>query len=184
MKAPAAARGGVELQPGRARVTGRVVPVTSPLSAPISGRPCIFYEVIGSNHTWPWHDRRSYPPGRVRFGIDDGDRQWLIVILPAAPSLGLLEAEGALQCSIDGEVFRRTIYAGESPETDRLLDPGGAGSRADTYLNVEERIVGAGDTLTVTGDVIEELDIEAQASHFRSPPTRMFVRAKALRTRR
>jgi hypothetical protein len=169
----------VELQPGRAQVTGPVVPPRSLLRAPISGRPCVFYQVIGANHTWPWHDRRFYPPGEVRFGIDDGDRQLSIVVPAVAPSLGPMAAEGALQCSIAGEVVRRTIYAGESPDTDRFLDPGGLGP-ADAYLDVEERIVAAGDALTVTADIIEEIDLEAQSPDFRRPPTRLLLRARSL----
>jgi hypothetical protein len=173
---------GVELQPERAEVTGRVSSAGAPLRAPISGRPCAFYQVIGTNHTWPWHDRRFYPPGDVRFWIDDSDRQLLIVVPRFAPSFGPLEAEGALQCSMTGEVVRRTIYAGESPDTDRLLEPGGLGSGPDAYLHAEERIVTAGDTLTVTGDIIEEIDVEGESSHFRSPPTRRFLRARSLRS--
>jgi hypothetical protein len=169
-------------RPGRAQVSGRVVSSSSPLRAPISGRRCAFYQVIGTNHTWPWHDRRSYPLGAVRFSIDDGDRQVLIVVPPLAPSLGPMEAEGAFQCSIAGKVVRRTIYAGESPDTDHLLEPGPFGSRPDAYLDVEERIVAAGDALTVDGEIMEEIDVEAQAPHFRRLPTRMFLRARSLRS--
>jgi len=171
----------IELQPGRAQVTGRVV-VGPPLRAPISGRPCAFYQVIGTNHTWPWHDRRFYPPGGARLWIDDGYGQLLIVVPPWAPSLGPLEPAGALRCSIAGEVIRRTIYAGESPDTDRLLEPGGLGDRPDTYLDVEERILAAGDTLAVAGEVMEEIDIEAQSPNPRSLPTRMFLMARSLRS--
>src|SRR3954468_9196082 len=97
---------GVELQSERAEVTGRVSSAGAPLRAPISGRLCAFYQVIGTNHTWPWHDRRFYPPKGVRFWIDGGDRQLLIVVPRSAPSLGPMETEGALQCSIAGEVVR------------------------------------------------------------------------------
>jgi hypothetical protein len=172
----------VELPPGRAQITGQVMPPDSPLRAPISGRLCAFYQVIGTNHTWPWHDRRFYPPEGVRFWIEGGDRQLLIVVARSAPTLGPMVTEGSLQCSIAGEVVRRTIYAGESPDTDHLLEPGGLGSRPDTYLNAEERIVVAGDTLTVTGDIVEEIDGQAQSPGFRSPPTRIFLRARSLRS--
>jgi hypothetical protein len=170
------------VEPGRVQVTGRVVPSGSPLRAPISGRLCVFYQVIGTNHTWPWHDRRFYPPEGVRFWIDDGDRQLLIAVPPSAPTLGPMEPVGAFQCSIAGEVVRRTIYVGESPDTDRLFEPDRPGARSDAYLNAEERIVAVGDAVTATGEIMEELDIEAQASHFRSLPTRMFLRAQSLRS--
>jgi hypothetical protein len=93
-----------------------------------------------------------------------------------------METEGALRCSLASEVVRKTIYAGESPDTDRLLEPFSAASRPDSYINVEERIVAAGDTLTVIGDVIEEIDLEAQAPNFRALPTRTFLRARSLRS--
>jgi hypothetical protein len=169
----------VELAPGRAQVTGQVVLAGAPLRAPISGRPCAFYQVIGTNHTWPWHDRRSYPPGGARFWMDD-DQQLLIVVPPSGPSLGPLETEGALRCRLAGEVVRRTIYAGESPETDRLFEPVGYAPRPDAYVNVEERIVAAGETLTVIGDLVEELDLELQAPNFRTLPTRTSLRARSL----
>jgi hypothetical protein len=172
----------VELRPGPAQVTGQVVPAHPLLRAPLSGRRCAFYQLIGRNHTWPWHDRRSYPPGNVRLLIDDGDRQLLVAVPASAPSLGTMEAEGALQCSIAGEVVRRTIYPGESPDTDRLLEPGGLVFRPDAYLDVEERIVAAGDSLTVAGDIIEEIDTDAQSPDFRRPPTRMILRARSLRS--
>jgi hypothetical protein len=172
----------VERQPGPAQVIGQVVPANPLFRAPLSGRPCAFYQVIGRNHTWPWHDRRSYPPGGVRLWIDDGDGQLLVAVPSSAPSPGTMEAAGALQCSIAGEAFRRTIYPGESPETDRLLEPGGLAFRPDAYLDVEERIVAVGDWLTVTGDFIEEIDLEAQSPDFRRPPTRMILRARSLRS--
>ena len=83
------------------------------------------------------------------------------------------ETGAGIQCSIVGRVARRTIYAGESPETDRLLEPGGYPFRPDAYLHAEERIVTAGDTLTVGGEIFEEIDGQAQSPNFRSPPTRM-----------
>ena len=171
-----------ELQPGPAQVTGQVMPAEPLLRAPVSGRSCVYYQVIGRNHSWPWHDRRSYPPADVGFWIDDGGGQLWIVVPPSAPSPGSKETEETIQCSIAGDVVRRTIYAGESPETDRLLDPGGFPFRPDAYLNVEERIVAAGDTLTVGGEIIEEIALEGGFVNYRSPPTRMILRARALRS--
>jgi hypothetical protein len=172
----------VELRPGPAQVTGQVVPTHPLLQAPLSGRRCALYQLIGSNHTWPWHDRRSYPPGGARLWIDDGHGQLLVVVPPSAPSLGAMETDRPFQCSIAGEVVRRTIYPGESPETDRLLEPGGLVFRPDAYLDVEERIVAAGDSLTVAGDIIEQIDTDAQSPDFRRPPTRMILRARSLRS--
>jgi len=175
----------VELQPGPAQVTGRVVPAGPLLRAPVSGRPCVYYQVIGSNHVWPWHDRHCYPAGQVGFWIDDHGAQLWIVVPPSAPSQsspGSTEAETALQCSITGQVVRRTIYAGESPATDRFLEPRGYPFRPDAYLHAEERIVAAGDTLSVGGEIIEEIDPQGQSPHFRGPPTRMLLRARSLRS--
>ena len=100
----------VELQPGLAQVTGRVVPAGPPVRAPLSGRPCVYYQVIGRNHVWPWHDRLCYPTAEVCFWIDDdGARLWIVV--PRSPtsqsSPGATEAGASFQCSIVGEVVRR-----------------------------------------------------------------------------
>lgn len=170
----------VELQPGPAQVTGQVVPAKPLLRAVISGRPCVYYQVIGKNHVWPWHDRRSYPSAEIGFWLDDGGgRLWIVV--PPSPSPG--SSEAPIECALAGGAVRRTIYAGESPETDRLLDPGGFPFRPDAYLHAEERIIVAGDTLTVGGEIIEEFDLEGQSPDFRRPPTRLILRARSLRSR-
>jgi hypothetical protein len=170
----------VELRPGPAQVTGLVLPTKPLLRAPISGRPCAYYQVIGNNHLWSWHERRCYPPGEVVLWISDGSDR-LSIVIPSSRPAPTATAQ-TLQCSIVGHVVRRTIYAGESPETDRLLGPGGFPFQPDTYLEAEERIIAAGDSLTVSGDVLLELDLGAQAPNFRSPPTRMILRARSLRS--
>lgn len=88
----------------------------------------------------------------------------------------------SIQCSIGGEVVRRTIYAGESPETDRFLEPPAYPFRPDAYVEAEERIVASGDILSVGGEVSEELDPRERSPDFRQPPTRMLLRARALRS--
>jgi len=177
----------VELRPGLAEVTGRVVLATPPLRAPISGRPCIFYQVIGRNHAWPWHERLCYPTAEASFWIDDdGARLWIVV--PRSPSLqsspGAAETGASIRCSFGGEAVRRTIYAGESPGTDRFLEPPSYPFRPDAYLEVEERIVAAGDILRVGGEIIEEIDPGERAPDFRRPPTRMLLSARSLRSAR
>jgi hypothetical protein len=175
----------VELRPGLAQVTGRVVPAGPPLRAPISGRPCVYYQVIGRNHVWPWHDRRCYPTAEVGFWIDDeGARLWIVV--PPSPTSqsppGATETGASIQCSIVGEVVRRTIYAGESPETDRFLEPPAYPFRPDAYVEAEERIISADDVLSVGGEVVEELDPAERSPDFRQPPTRMLLWARSLRS--
>jgi hypothetical protein len=175
----------VELRPGLAQVTGRVVPAGPPLRAPISGRPCVYYQVIGRNHAWPWHDRLCYPTAEVGFWIDDdGARLWIVV--PPSPtsqsSPGATQTGESIQCSLVGEVVRRTIYAGESPETDRFLEPPAHPFRPDAYVEAEERIVASGDVLSVGGEITEELDPGGRSPDFRQPPTRMRLWARSLRS--
>jgi hypothetical protein len=175
----------VELQPGLAEVTGQVVPAGPPLRAPISGRPCVYYQVIARNHAWPWHDRLCYPTAEVGFWIDDdGARLWVVV--PRAPTSqsasGATDSGASFQCSIAGEAVRRTIYAGESPETDRFLEPPAYPFRPDAYVEAEERIVASGDVLSVGGEIIEELDPRERSPDFRQPPTRMVLWARSLRS--
>ncbi|HET6279524.1 MAG TPA: hypothetical protein VFH73_01100 [Polyangia bacterium] len=164
-----------------AQVTGRVIPIGPPLRAPISGRPCVYYQVMGRNHVWPWHDRRGYPESDVGFWIEDGGGQvWIMV--PASPVSTGPEETAAVQCSITGDGFHKTIYAGESPETDRFLDPVGSPFEPDAYLNVEERIVVAGDTLEIVGEVFEEITLQGESLNYRSPPTRTILKARSLRS--
>ena len=175
----------VELQPGLAQVTGRVVPAGPPLRAPISGRRCVYYQVIGRNHVWPWHDRLCYPTAEVCFWLDDdGTRLWIVVPRSATSqsSPGATETGASFQCSIVGEVVRRTIYAGESPETDRFLEPPAYPFRPDAYVEAEERIVASDDILSVGGEIIEEIDPRGRSPDSRQPPTRMLLRARSLRS--
>jgi hypothetical protein len=175
----------VELQPGLAQVTGRVVLAGPPARAPLSGRPCVYYQVIGRNHVWPWHDRLCYPTAEVCFWIDDdGARLWIVV--PRSPtsqaSPGATQTGASFQCSIVGEVVRRTIYAGESPETDRFLEPPAYPFRPDAYVEAEERIVASDDILSVGGEIIEEIDPRGRSPDSRQPPTRMLLRARSVRS--
>ena len=161
-----------DLLPGPAQITGHVRASGPLLQAPVSGRPCVYYQVLGQNHVRPWHDRPSYPPSDVGFWIDDdgGGRLWVVV--PPSPSI---------ECTLTGEGFRRTIYAGESPELDRLLDPGGFPFAPDAYVKVEERIVVEGDALTIAGQVLEEISARGRAVNYRSPPVRLILRAQSIR---
>jgi hypothetical protein len=160
-----------DLLPGPAQITGHVRASEPLLRAPVSGRPCVYYQVLGQNHVRPWHDRPSYPPSDVGFWIDDaGGPLWVVV--PASPSI---------ECTMIGDGFRRTIYAGESHELDRLLDPGGFPFAPDAYVKVEERIVVQGDTLTVAGQVLEEISARGRAVNYRSPPVRLILRAQSIR---
>jgi hypothetical protein len=173
----------VDLQPGLAEVTGRVVAAGPPLRAPISGRPCVYYHVIGRNHAWPWHDRHCYPTAEVCFWIDDdGARLWIVV--PRSPTSQSTSGgtRDSIQCSIAGEVVRRMIYAGESPETDRFLQPPAHPFRPDAYVEAEERIVASGDIISVGGEIIEELDPRERSPDSRQPPTRMLLWARSLRS--
>jgi hypothetical protein len=170
------------LSPGPAQVTGWVRASGPPMQAPISGRTCIYYQVIGRNHVWPWHDRRSTPASDVAFWIDDGGGQLLIVVPPSSPKPRVIDdGDPTLDCAVAGDGFRRTIYLGESPALDRLLDPGGLSFPPDAYLHVEERIIAEGDRLTIGGQVIEELTVEGQALNYRSPPMRLVLRARSIR---
>jgi hypothetical protein len=175
----------VELRPGLAQVTGRVVPAGPPLRAPISGRPCVYYQVIARNHAWPWHDRLCYPTAEACFWIDDdGARLWIVV--PPSPTSqsasGDTETGTSFQCTIVGEVVRRTLYAGESPESDRFLKPPAYPFRPDAYVEAEERIVVSGDMVSVGGEIIEELDSRERSPDSRRPPVRMLLRARSLRS--
>ena len=171
-----------DLSPGPAQVTGRVRAWGPPMQAPISGRSCIYYQVIGRNHVWPWHDRRSAPASDVAFWIDDGGDQLLIVVPPSSPKPKVInDGDPTLDCAVAGDGFRRTIYLGESPALDRLLDPGGLSFPPDAYLHVEERIIAEGDRLTIGGQVVEEITVEGQSLNYRSPPMRLVLRARSIR---
>jgi hypothetical protein len=161
-----------ELVPGPAQITGHVRASGPLLRAPVSDRPCVYYQVLGRNHVRPWHDRPSYPPSDTAFWIDDEAGGQLWVLVPASPSI---------ECTLTGDGFRRTIYAGESPALDRLLDPGGFPFAPDAYVKVEERIVVQGDALTVAGQVLEEISARGRTVNYRSPPVRLILRAQSIR---
>ena len=59
--------------------------------------------------------------------------------------------------------------------------PGGYPFRQDAYLRAVERIIAAGDNLTVGGEIIEDIDPHEQSWHPRRPPTRMILIAQSIR---
>jgi len=107
-------------------------------------------------------------------------------VVPRSPTSqsppGATETGDSIQCSIGGEVVRRTIYAGESPETDRFLEPPAYPFRPDAYVEAEERIIASGDVLIVGGEIVEELDPRERSPDFRQPPTRLLLWARSLRS--
>lgn len=173
----------VNLRPGVARIAGRVVAGRDRLRAPLSGRDCVYYQIHGKNHRRPWHDRFNYPPQGARFEIeDDSGRIYLNLPPQPAEDPGRVGAGARPFCEISGDTFRRTIYDGESPELDRLLDPGRFASARDAYLDAEERIITEGDRVTAIGEVIEEIKPEGTSPNYRTPPMCLTFWVQKIRT--
>ena len=172
----------VSLKPGAARIAGRVVAGAAGFTAPLSNRPCVYYQIHGRNHRRPWHDHFHHPPQGARIEVEDeSGRIWLNV--PAPPGGGPTRADPGVGsfCEIAGQPFRRTIYVGESRELDQLLSVGEADATPDDYLHAEEWIISVGDHITVLGEVIQEITPDGTSPNYRTPPMRLVFWVKSLR---
>jgi hypothetical protein len=164
-----------KLGSGPARVMGRAI-MRDPMRAPLSGRPCLYYQVRGRNHRRPWYDYFYYPPEGARFELEDESGRIWVNVPPRSnegPVLG--GVRGSAFCEIAGDVFRRTIYEGESPELDRFLDPGRFADSLDAYIEAEEHVIVEGDLVTAMGEVVEEITPDGTSLGYRSPPMRLVL---------
>jgi hypothetical protein len=166
-----------ELRPGPARVTGRVVPVGPPLVAPLSGQPCVFYQLQTRSREDPTQGklRRGhvhYPPAGVVFEIDDGTGRAMVRVPPPAPKPEPGDdLAWEVVCFIRGAGLGKVIGRGESAALDRLEEMSLFG------LSGVERILSAGDLVTVGGVAFEEIASDGQSASHRAPPTRQVLTA-------
>jgi hypothetical protein len=166
-----------ELRPGPARVTGRVVPVGPPLIAPLSGRPCVFYQLQTKSREDPTQGRFRrhhvhYPLEGAAFEIDDGTGRALIRVPPPAPKPEPGDdLAWEVVCFIRGPGVSKVIERGESAALDRLEEMSLFG------LSGVERILSAGDLVTVGGVAFEEIASDGRSASHRAPPTREVLTA-------
>ena len=72
----------VSLKPGAARIAGRVIAGAAGFTAPLSNRPCVYYQIHGRNHRRPWHDHFHYPPQGAHVEVEDESGR-ILLNLPA-----------------------------------------------------------------------------------------------------
>jgi hypothetical protein len=134
---------------GPIEITGRVISVAEPMPAPLSGRPCAYYEVVISGPGM-WGAEARGPCAVREFEIDDGTGRALVRVPPVGPEREVL-------CSLPGTHTERMDLVDDPPALQRLLaDPAYPRIGGGLPLFAAEAIVADGDTLTVAGYAVRD----------------------------
>lgn len=159
-------RPSADLTDGPARITGRVVPSGPLLNAPVSGTPCVFFQLQGPtgdntpDHAGGSRSRTStfqHPQQPVRFEIDDGAGRALVRVPPPPP------------VPLPGDQLLWEI----------VCSIGGAGTRTTTPHQLVERIIVPGDIVSVGGHAHAELVREGERQGYRSMASRLVITTNA-----
>jgi hypothetical protein len=146
--APIRIRDAVE---GPIEITGRVRAVAEPMAAPLSGRPCAYYQVVISGPGM-WGAAFRGPRAACELEIDDGTGRALVHVPPPGDL-----SEQEVLCALPGTHTEKTGLTGDPPALERLLaDPAYPRIDGGLPLFAAEAIVAEGDTLTVAGYAVRE----------------------------
>ncbi|MFO0613641.1 MAG: GIDE domain-containing protein [Polyangiaceae bacterium] len=168
-----------ELGPGMAaKVIGRVVPVeTGLLQAPLSGRPCVFYEAVVEEHVssgrsshWVERIRES---NRVDFALDDSTG---VVRVSSREQMDYLAERDSEQ--------RSGTFNDAAPHLEAFLARHGMKSQGWVFnksLRYREGVFEPGEAVAVVGVVEHEDDPDgsAEAQGYRATARRAVLKAPA-----
>jgi len=142
-----------------ARVVGRVVPMQT-MAAPLSGRPCVFYDITVEQYrsngrsSGSWHtilrERRGVP-----FLVEDGSGR------------ALVDPEGAQIAVVHDSTTRSGTLDDASPQEEALLARHGLKSQGwvlNKRLRYNEGVFEPGETVAVLGAGVREPDPSAVAA--------------------
>jgi hypothetical protein len=171
---------------GSARLTGRVVAVGNSLRAPLSGRPCVYWEVtlrVVSQRVYLLQQRGASagsgaavtikPRGGKAFEIDDDTGRARVVIPGPKVPVGRFGLNVCTSVPVDHPLSG--AYPAIPPELVSLAVAAGAVSEPSQFVEGDEGIIAAGDVITVGGELSYEVHSDVPAAHFRTPPERATV---------
>jgi hypothetical protein len=151
-----------------ARFSGTVLPIDSPLVAPLTGRPCTFWRVIVLEKRGKGYGEVLRREAGKDFSIRDDSGTLLVRVTGAK-----------LAVEIDGNASSG-VWRDPSPELERFLAANGeetTGWILNRQLRCNEAVIEEGESVTVAGVVHAEPDPEAQQkiSDYRETPMRMIL---------
>jgi hypothetical protein len=163
-------------QEGPIEITGRVVASGRPIAAPLSGQPCVYYEVVLSRLGPVLAEARG-PRTVQEFELDDGTGRALVRVPPPGPEPPMGDRpEREVLVSLPGSLTVKRSFVGPTPALDRLLaDPAYPPRGADAMTAAVEGVIVDGDKITVAGFAHLELMASRQSADHRSPPQGLVI---------
>jgi len=182
---------------GNVRLTGRVVATGDSLRAPLSGRPCVYYEVsVRVAYRWAHVEatrggggsrnlgRRASATFKRRAGeafeIDDGTGLALVT-MPLRVRVEGNAPEMYVCTAIP--VSHHAAWAGEMIPSVLLglaAEAGLLSGEVAQAIEGDEGIIADGDLITVGGQLSHEIRPDRKAAHFRAPPVRAILTGEPL----
>jgi len=151
---------------GTARVAGRATPIQPALTAPLSGRPCVYYEVIVDEYDEGW-SRLVHEAAGVRFAIEDDTGRAIVDPTHVRIDLRQDHKEGT-GLFRDADALHEDFLARHGHTSN--------GYFANKTIRYRESAITVGERVNAFGGGVREPDPEAvrQVAGYReAPPTRL-----------
>lgn len=163
---------------GLVRIRGRLSCADDLLVAPLSGRRCVFHDVIVDDLSRGPTITLLRQVRGLAFDVDDGTGTARVLFGDAGPVTALAAGPRHVNCSMDRDV---SLRGGSAPKIDALLAERGIphphGIMLPHELRGLEGVIFPGDTVDVVGHGSRDFSPMGERSDYRSPPQQYIVRA-------